>query len=740
QKRLESSPFNLSAEEAKTRLAGTSISRDGETTSVIVKLTEEGDANRRKTVDVLRQIATNDLKLEESQIHMAGDAVTNAEVDIASQDAIQSLVLFSIIIALACSYLSLRSLGLVIALFLSAFYSSFFPESLLYYSGGNMNLILVVMPVLVYVLSLSAGVHLVNYYHDALREAPESEAPLIAIKHGWLPCAMAAGTTAIGLGSLCVSPIRPVKDFGFYSAFGIAGSLAFIFLLLPSLLILLQKLPLGARKYLLPTATNQQTTAAPPLFEKEMAAFGGYVVDHKVAMSGACLVILVVLGWGACFIKTSVRPARFFDHDSRMLKDYRWLTAPERFGSQVPIELVVRFDNQKEPLNTLQQLELVSDMHKDLLKNRSDLVDSAVSAATFAPDLSEAKSRNRRFATNKRLAASRPAYHDMHFYSYKLPEGQPDKIDWETAQPAVEYWRINARIKRTEEEYDVITEKIVEYVNDLLAARRESREKERSQLISDFDHQVAEAKKTLAKFEEEHAGDEEKLGLARTKFNNSMDFYAKNHEAQLVSLKDDTASVEMSYTGMVPLFHEAQNQLLNGLFNSFMVAFVLIAVVMICWFRSVLAGLITMLPNVFPAAVIFGYMGWRGLIVDIGSMMTASVAMGIAVDDTVHFLTWFRRGQLDGLSRRDALVEAFQRCARAMTQTTMIAGFGLLVFSLSNFQPVAQFGLLMFVLLAAALIGDLVFLPALLATSAGKLFEPKTRAGAPELATRQPVA
>ena len=50
-----------------------------------------------------------------------------------------------------------------------------------------------------------------------------------------------------------------------------------------------------------------------------------------------------------------------------------------------------------------------------------------------------------------------------------------------------------------------------------------------------------------------------------------------------------------------------------------------------------------MIPNVFPVILIFGAMGHLGVLVDIGTMMTASVALGVAVDDTIHFLTWFRR-------------------------------------------------------------------------------------------------
>ncbi|MCH8922911.1 MAG: MMPL family transporter [Planctomycetes bacterium] len=198
--------------------------------------------------------------------------------------------------------------------------------------------------------------------------------------------------------------------------------------------------------------------------------------------------------------------------------------------------------------------------------------------------------------------------------------------------------------------------------------------------------------------------------------------------------------VSASYTGVVPLVFVAQNELLAGLRNSFFMAFALIGIVMIVLLRSVGAGLTSMLPNIFPAVIVFGAMGWMGTVVDVGSMLTASVAMGIAVDDTLHYLTWFRRSLRAGMSRTEAVVAAYQRCAGAMTQTTAIAGLGLLVYSYSSFQPVSQFGLLMCLLLVMALVGDLVFLPALLAGRLGALFERRMRAGAPPPSEESPAA
>ena len=154
---------------------------------------------------------------------------------------------------------------------------------------------------------------------------------------------------------------------------------------------------------------------------------------------------------------------------------------------------------------------------------------------------------------------------------------------------------------------------------------------------------------------------------------------------------------------MVPVVYKTQRELLKSLNESIMWATVLISVVLMFVLKSPLAGLISMIPNMFPIVIIFGALGWLGIKVDIGIMMTASVALGVAVDDTIHFLTWFRRGIAMGLNRRESVMLSYERCATAMMQTTLIGGLGLAVFATSTFTPTQQFGYLMISMLGAAL-------------------------------------
>ena len=205
----------------------------------------------------------------------------------------------------------------------------------------------------------------------------------------------------------------------------------------------------------------------------------------------------------------------------------------------------------------------------------------------------------------------------------------------------------------------------------------------------------------------------------------------------------DNVDVAAIYTGIVPIVYKAQRSLLKSLIESICLAFVLISCVMMLLLRdwrskfslknviNIRGGMVSMLPNIFPVVIVFGFLGHMNrlyggtvdeFLVDIGSMMTASVAMGVAVDDTIHFLNWYRTALGEGYDRKSAIRVAYGRVATAMTQTTLIGGLGLSAFALSTFTPTQRFGVLMFFLLVMALIGDLILLPALLAGPLGKYF------------------
>jgi predicted RND superfamily exporter protein len=173
-------------------------------------------------------------------------------------------------------------------------------------------------------------------------------------------------------------------------------------------------------------------------------------------------------------------------------------------------------------------------------------------------------------------------------------------------------------------------------------------------------------------------------------------------------------------TGTAPIVFKARQSLLNGMLLGLSTDVILIVVGVIVITRSWLTGLVMFVLSIFPTAVVFGTMGLTGVVVDIGSVMTPCVAVGVTVDDVIHFLLCHRRGVRDGMSAAGATLLAYGTCGRAIFQSWGIIGIGLAAFALSSFVPTFRFGLLMLLLLTAGMLGNLLFLPSLLAGTIGR--------------------
>jgi hypothetical protein len=183
-------------------------------------------------------------------------------------------------------------------------------------------------------------------------------------------------------------------------------------------------------------------------------------------------------------------------------------------------------------------------------------------------------------------------------------------------------------------------------------------------------------------------------------------------------------NIEAVYTGVVPIVYKAQQALLQSLIQSTNWSFLTITPLMMFVARSWRAGLVAMLPNALPVLVVFGAMGWMGIEVDVGSMMTASIALGVAVDDTIHYLTWFRQELAANPDRKVAILNTYNRCATPTFQAALISGLGLSIFAFSTFTPTQRFGTLMLTILWAGVAAELIYFPALLAGPLGSVFAP----------------
>jgi predicted RND superfamily exporter protein len=154
------------------------------------------------------------------------------------------------------------------------------------------------------------------------------------------------------------------------------------------------------------------------------------------------------------------------------------------------------------------------------------------------------------------------------------------------------------------------------------------------------------------------------------------------------------------------------NYVMKGLAVGLGVAVFLIFVVMCINFRSVKVGLVSMIPNVIPLVAAMALMGYFDIWLEIASAMTFSIALGIAVDDTIHFLARFRE-QLPaaGYDYAVAVRRTLEDLGSALTETTTIIVGGFMVLLMASLRMNVQFGLLCSFIVAMALVADMVFTP-----------------------------
>lgn len=168
-------------------------------------------------------------------------------------------------------------------------------------------------------------------------------------------------------------------------------------------------------------------------------------------------------------------------------------------------------------------------------------------------------------------------------------------------------------------------------------------------------------------------------------------------------------------TGKFLLFQRMMDYVVMTFFTSITTALFLVGLLLMIIFRSVKLGLLSLAPNLMPLAFGAAFMKLVGMDLNIGSALVAAVTLGIAVDDTIHFLSnLYRQVNIEKKSLAQATAHVFTFTGSALLVTTLIliSAFGL--YTLGDFIPNINFGLLCAVVLTSALVVDLFFLPAIL--------------------------
>ena len=181
----------------------------------------------------------------------------------------------------------------------------------------------------------------------------------------------------------------------------------------------------------------------------------------------------------------------------------------------------------------------------------------------------------------------------------------------------------------------------------------------------------------------------------------------------------ETGAARLVATGLHVLLAFLTDSLLGDQWVSFFLAAICMAVMMSVAQRSLRVGLLSLVPNLLAIGAVIAVMGWLNLPVNIGTAMIASVAMGLTIDSSIHYLAGLRRELQQGDGFAAALQRTQQDVGSALLYANLALVAGFLVLTASNFIPLVYFGILSSVAMLGGLLGNLVVLPLLLQATGG---------------------
>jgi len=172
---------------------------------------------------------------------------------------------------------------------------------------------------------------------------------------------------------------------------------------------------------------------------------------------------------------------------------------------------------------------------------------------------------------------------------------------------------------------------------------------------------------------------------------------------------------EINLTGTSVVFLKGTNYLIENLLTSLILAILLIATLMSILFSSVRMVLVSLLPNLLPLLITAGLMGYFGIPIKPSTILIFSIAFGISVDDTIHFLAKYRQElKQQKWNIKGAVYLAIQETGVSMIYTSIILFFDFGVFTVSSFGGTIALGVLVSLTLVFAMMADLILLPSLI--------------------------
>jgi len=189
--------------------------------------------------------------------------------------------------------------------------------------------------------------------------------------------------------------------------------------------------------------------------------------------------------------------------------------------------------------------------------------------------------------------------------------------------------------------------------------------------------------------------------------------------------EQNAPGVTFVQTGMPGIYSNFDDSLMKNLLQSMIFSLVLIFICMVFLLRSVRSAFIGMIPLLFTIIIIFGFMGYAGIALDICTILIASITVGAGIDYAIHFITEYKHHIIQGRSVEDAIAFSIRISGKAIAINVITVMLGFLVLIFANLLPLANFGILIAITMFFSGLGAITILPAVISLFKLKLVKEK---------------
>ena len=578
------------------------------------------------------------------------------------------LVLGVVLVTLYLTYRSLRGVLLPFAVVVGAV---IWTLGLMGGLGFPLYFISTMMPVVLMAIGVADGIHILSRYYDEILEYPDTDGPTAVVatmSEMWLPVMLTSLTTAAGFLSFLTAPMPPQRDFGLFAAVGVLVAMVLSLTLLPAVLAML---PVKVSRGLARQMGRSGDLTATGWAARSLAWLGRSVAQRPLLVWAPTVVVVLVCLVGTQRIVVNTSAIRIFP-DSSSIRVAEGVLR-QKFQGTVPLYIVIEghaADRLKDP-GLLQQIDRMQ-----AAAEQDPIVGGSVSIAEFIKRMNRVMNEDRPemevVPTNRDLVAQY-----LLLYSFS---GEPD-------------------------DFDEVVDYDYQYANVALYLREDS-----SQEIARVVRQVQDY--ALAEFgraeRDDEAGDEPlslrvgrwllDLAPIRTGWETDSDF-------------------RIGFAGGAYFTYHLSELVISGQVSSLLVSLGAVFVLTALMFRSLIAGLVNVVPIGIVIIFSFGVMGLFGLDLEIGKALTSSMVIGIGIDYTIHFLNKYRIKVRSGLTQPTEITAATMATSgKAIFFNAVVVIGGFAVFLSSNFLPNFYLGAMLVLNMSACLLVSMTVLPAILNT------------------------